>query len=267
MPRTDVPKAWRIFLQEQGTHVRPASCREEIEAAYRLVYRSYVLRGYIPPNESAIRLSIFNAFPESITFVGLVNGGVVATVSLVADTPAGLPMDGIYHEEVQALRDAGRRLTEVTMLADRRSELKRTLPMLLSLMKQLFDYATLVLKADDLCITINPRHDEFYRRYLLFTDLGGLRPYPSVCDNPALARRLDLDTVREACEGNELLLGHFYENRTPASVFAERYRMTPEDLRYFFTELTPSLREAGEDVVASLKAARPDCPWDAWRAR
>ena len=155
--------------------IRPALDRSELESAYELVYENYRSRDYIPPNSSGLRLTIFNAFPSTLTFVGVVHGAVIATVSLIPDTPVGLPMDEIYHDEVQGLREAGRRLVEVTMLADRRLSVRRSLAMVLSLMKLVFDYATLSLKATDLCITVNPHHDKFYHEYLLFTPLGGLR--------------------------------------------------------------------------------------------
>ena len=186
-----------------------------MERSFRLVYHSYLQRGYVSPDAAEIRLSIFNLLPGTISFVGLLGEEVVSTVSLVPDTAMGLPMDELFRDELQSLRDSGRRLAEVTMLADRRTELRRTLPMLLDLMKLLFDYATLVLKANDLCITINPRHAAFYKRYLLFAPMGEVRQYASVCDNPALAERLDLDNVRAECEGNEKLLAQFFENRTP----------------------------------------------------
>lgn len=282
--RGQAPNAWpgrnlwgRIPMTQEGSapggapeaangqiRVGPAASREELEQAYRLVYSTYLRRGYIGPNRARIRLSVFNAFPAAITFVGVLRSEVIATMSLLPDTPAGLPMDEIYHEELQECRDVGRKLTEVTMLADRRFEMRRSLPMLLSLMKLVFDYATLVLGASDLCITINPRHDTFYSRYLLFTELGGLRSYPSVRNNPALARRLDLDHVREACEGNERLLRHFYQNRTPLERFQDRYRMTPTDLAYFFAELMPIFRDAPHQVTDCLRRHYPDCPWEQW---
>ena len=149
--------------------IRPALDRAELESAYELVYHNYRPRDYIPANPFGLRLTIFNAFPSSVTFVGVIHDEVIATVSLIPDTPIGLPMDEIYHDEVQALRDAGRRLIEVTMLADRRLSVSRSLAMVLALMKLVFDYATLSLKATDLCITVNPHHDKFYHEYLLFT--------------------------------------------------------------------------------------------------
>jgi hypothetical protein len=250
----------------EDLNVRPAASREELEEAYQLVYTSYRQRGYLERDPSELRLSVFNAFPTTVTFVAVLRGEeIVATVSLVPDTSIGLPLDEIYHEEAQRLRDAGRRLAEVTMLADRRLEIRRSLPMLLLLMKRVFDYATLILNANDLCITINPRHETYYERYLLFKHLGGLKTYPSVRSNPALAKRLNLDTVRSECEGNEKLVNEFFRERTPLDVMLGAYRMTPEDIHHFLVERTSVLRRAPEEAVECLRRFYPDCPWDQWR--
>jgi hypothetical protein len=242
--------------------IRPALSRAELESAYELVYENYRFREYIPANSSRLRLTIFNAFPSTITFVGVLRGEVIATVSLIPDTPVGLPMDEIYHDEVQSLRDAGRRLAEVTMLADRRLSARRSLTMVLTLMKLVFDYSTLSLKATDLCITVNPHHDKFYHEYLLFSPLGGLRAYPSVSGNPAIARRLDLERVEEECQGRPMLLRRFYENRTPVSLFEQRYRMTAADLRYFLVERAQILQDTPAYMLNRLREYYPDFNWD-----
>ncbi|MGD2174031.1 MAG: hypothetical protein PVJ27_01410 [Candidatus Brocadiaceae bacterium] len=255
-----------LEVRSDEIDVRPATSREELEQAFRLVYSSYLQRGYIGPDPSGVRLSVFNALPGTVTFVSVFEERVIATVTVVPDTPMGLPMDEIYHREVQELRDAGRELAEVTMLADRRRELQRALPMLLLLMKCVFDYATLVLEANDLCITINPRHQTYYERYLLFKPLGELKHYPSVRNNPALAKRLDLDRVREECEGNQELVEHFFRNRTSRDLLTRRHQMTQEDLRYFLVELTSTLRNASPEARQMLRECYPACPWDEWLA-
>ncbi len=260
----DRSQSRRVDPLTNGVKVRSAHSRDELEEAYRLVYASYVQRGYVREEPSGLRLSVFNAFPDTRTFVALVHDTVVATVSIVPDTPVGLPMDSIYHEEVQQFRDQGRKLAEVIMLADRRRELRRTLPMVKVLMKRVFDYATLVLDVNDLCITVNPRHEHYYERYLLFKPLGGLKEYPSVEGNPALAKRLDLDTVRQECQGNDELIRLFFTNRTPRHLLENAYRLSTEDLRYFFVELTPVLSEAPREAVEYLREQYPDAPWDKW---
>jgi len=244
----------------EAVTVHPVSSREELEQAFRLVYSSYLQRGYLVADPSEIRLGIHNMLPETATFVGLIRGEVIATVTVVPDSPIGLPMDEVYHDKTQALRDSGRTISEVTMLADRRLEIRRTLPMLMNLMK----YATLVLKANDLCITINPRHEAFYRRYLLFADMGEERSYHSVQDNPALAKRLNLDTVWEACSDSRLLQRVFFEERTAVSEFENRYALTCDDLHYFGFELTSVLRNPDPNEMDYLRDTHPSCPWDRW---
>jgi len=244
--------------------VRPAASRAELEEAFRLVYRSYLSRGYAAPDPTEIRLSVHNVLPETLTFVGILRDDVIATVTLMPDSDLGLPMDGVYRKELDALRREGRRLCEVSMLADRRMEIKRTLPMLLSLMKLVFDYTTEVLHHTDLCITINPRHDAFYKRYLRFTDLAGERSYPNVQGHPALARRLDMLTARDLVKDIAFLRRAFFENRTPRSLFDRRYIMSCDDVDYFFVKLTRTLEEASHSAIAFLKTRRPDCPWNRW---
>lgn len=259
----NLPKV-NLHLKGHEVEVRPAKSRAELEEAYRLVYSSYLNRGYIEQNPAKIRVTLFNVLPQSITFVGLLRNTVVGTVTVVPDTPLGLPMDEVYHDELRELRDAGRKMAEVTMLADRRGQILRALPMLLLLMKLVFDYAMLVLNVDDLCITINPRHERYYRRYLLFRNLGGLKAYPSVQHNPALAKRLDLKNVRKECEGNEELLGRFFRNRTARSVFEAKHRLSPEDLKHFFVDLTPAFREAPRKSIEYVQAQYPGYPWNEW---
>lgn len=243
---------------------RPAVSREEMEAAFRLVYLNYLQRGYIEKDPSGMRLTGFNALPEATTIVGVLRGQVVATVTMIADSPAGLPMDEIYREELDGLRCQGRRLVEISMLADRRQAFERSLEMVQLLMKRVFDLATLVLGADDLVITINPRHDIYYERRLLFQPMGAPRAYPSVRHNPALAKRLDLRTVEERCAGNILLLDRFFSERTPENLLRSKFEMAPEDMRYFFVERTSAFRDAPDKVMSYLRKVRPDCPWSAW---
>ena len=255
-------------LALEDLSVRPARSRLELESAYARVYWGYLERAYIPAHPSQMRFSIFNALPTTVTFVSVLRDEVIASVTLVSDTEIGLPMDEIYGDELQALRDAGRKLTEATMFADRRQrDFRRVVPMLLLLMKRVFDYATLILEANDLCITINPHHESFYERTLLFEPVGELKAYPSVLDNPALAKRLNLETVREKCKEKEKLWQRFFENRTPREVFENRYQMMCDDLHFFFVETVPVFRDASPEQLECLQKHYPQCPWEQWKAK
>jgi len=248
----------------EGITIRPAAGREELGHAYRRVYWSFRRRGYLEESPSEMHLSIFNAFPTTVTFVSVLRGIIIASATLAEDTRVGLPMDELYHEQLQELRDAGRKLAEAGMLADRRQHVTRTLPMLLWLMKRLFDYATLVAKASDICIVVSQDQQDFYERHLLFKPFGPVLTYPAEQGDAVLPMRLDLDRVRRECEGNEELWQQFFHDRTPLSVLESGYRMTCEDLRYFFVESTSVFREAPREMVDCLREYYPDCPWEEW---
>lgn len=254
------------LLLLDGLDVRPAATLAELEEAFRLVYESYLERGYVSEDPTRIRVSVFNALPTSVTYVAVLRGTVIATVTAVRDTPFGLPMDTVYHDEVQALRDRGRKLIEVTMLSDRRRDMRRALPMLCLLMKRVFDYATLVIQADDLVIAVNPRHENYYERSLLFEPLGGIRTYPSVEHHPAVAKRLDLGTVREKAGERRELQKQFFMNRTPFNVLKSGYRLDCDDLEYLFVKISHTFRDALPKAIDYLRKVYPDCPWDRWLA-
>lgn len=248
--------AWQAA---QVVEVRPALSLAELQQAYSLVHRKYVERGYSAPESAGIRVSKYNILPESLSVVGVLRGEVVATVTLVPDSPLGLPMESIYAREIAGLRAAGRRPAEVSMLADRRSFGARALPMLLRMMKVLFDYARNVLKCTDLCITVHPHHERFYARYLLFEQMGEVRDYPFVQDNPAVAERLNLEGIEQRCQQHPRLLKVFFGSTTPPELFANRYTFTGDDIRLLFVESVPVLPSLGCQEVGYLQSQYPEC--------
>jgi hypothetical protein len=119
------------------------------------------------------------------------NGEAVGTVSLVFDSPAGLPCDEVYPAELNAFRAGGRRLVEVTRLA-MSADRGRSKLLLVHLFEFIYIYAWYVRRFTDFVIEVNPRHVEFYRRLLPFEEAGPERPCPRVGNAPARLLRLDL---------------------------------------------------------------------------
>ncbi len=245
---------------------RPAVSREELEQAYRLVYESYVREGYMVRQPSGMRLSVFNALPGTATFVARTGHEVVGSLTVVPDGAMGLPMDEVYHRELQELRDRGRRLAEATMFgAGPFARSNGGLSLLLLLMKRAFDYTRLELGADDLCIAVHPRRSRLYQKRLLFRQFGPERAYPGVRYQPAVASRLDLRSAERVARGEEGLWRRFFQEPTPHDVLSRRHRMTREDVQYFFVERSSVFAYAPEEQIDVLREHYPGCPWDAWR--
>jgi len=182
-------------------------CRT-LEQAFRLQHDQYVAHGYMEVHPSGWRLSLHNALSATRVFVARAGGRVVGTMTLIADSPLGLPMDEIYTDELRKLRDAGRNLAEVSALAIDPEYQSSGVPILLRLIRMLVIDAAQT--KSDLCIAVNPHHAAFYRKALHFQDLGGLKQYGKVNGAPAIALRLDLalarSLMRELRDGHPMII-------------------------------------------------------------
>ncbi len=164
--------------------------------AFRLVYEAYVRARLINSNPFRIRVTPYHLLDTTDIFVAVLRGEVISTVTLVCDGELGLPMESIYAEEVRALRAEGIRFAEVSALADRRRQMSRTLPVFVKLMRLMAQFAR-HQGVDQLLIAVHPRHARFYTRFLDFKPLGGVKSYPTVLDNPAVALMLDLSRMKD----------------------------------------------------------------------
>jgi hypothetical protein len=218
-------------------------------------------------------LSIFDAHPETTTLLveRLDDGAAVGTLTTVFDSPMGLPADGLYKAEIDHLRARNRRLCEFCSLAvaEEGDDGKSVLVQLYSCMSI---YAREVKDSTDMVITVNPRHTGFYRRTLLFEDLGPERCYDKVGGAPAVLQRLDLAVQRKAIHEqhqpepkggrrSRVLYRSFHPleyDQTIAAHLTDMARpMTGEEFAYFFVKETDLLEEATPEQRAYLQETVP----------
>lgn len=254
----------------------PIDCRvvrtkEELEKAYALVYKEYLKKGYTKDNPSKLRLSIFNAFPKTATFAAIMeNKDIVATATIIPDSPIGLPMDMIYNSELNKLREDKIKLCEISMLVSdsdfcnkmfARLSLSRIYFILL-FFKVFLDYVTEVLELDYICIAINPKNKIVYD-LLLFKDLGEVKDYPDVNNAPAIAKYLDVCTVKEGFSKpqKERLYKIFVVNKTAPEKFAGKIELMPDDLRYFFVEKSDIFKTATPFQLEYIESCYPNYNW------
>jgi len=257
--------------------VRPVRSREELERALMLVHDSYVRCGYMQPHPSGLRISPFFALKTTRTFVALLADEVVATVSLFGDSAMLLPADAIFAPELAALRARGGRTAEVGMLADRRKAMGRSMVAVLQMMKQVF-WTALADRIDDLVITVNPKHAAFYRRLLCFELVAPARGYPAVGNAPAELLKVNFPSLQPQRAEDPKIRAMFLTPLRPEEQLAP-YRMTPEDLAYFFVYRTGLLwhlnrrqveaieqHHPGLKIAGLLHAAEPPRPRAVWPA-
>lgn len=243
-----------------GIVFKIAETRDELEQAYGLVHNVYVQEGYADPNDSGIRVNLRYALPTTTTFVGKQGNRVVMTMTLIGDTPLGLPMDMIFSQELYELRSKGRYIAEVGAFASDPDFRRRQQMAAFYTNKIMWTYAVRHLGVDDLVIAVNPKHEWIYKHLLLFESIAGLRLYNYVKDAPAIAMRLDLQTVI-ACwqrwfgdQPPEKNLLRFFVDDDPERVqlpeTEEPYNVWNEELfSYFFVQRTDPRRDGAGSLL------------------
>jgi hypothetical protein len=225
--------------------VKLASERQEWEEAFHLVAANYRARGYEMASSRPNRFTPYHALPDTVTFVAKEGGHVVATLSLVADnTLLGLPMECIYGPEIHALRDQGRRLGEVTSLADTGLGVREFLRVFVGMVKLMVHYHT--SHGGDCCvISVNPRHSNFYSKVIGFAPLGPCRSYPSVQDAPAEAYVVTLPQMKvNAPKMHEEILGEV----PPPALLTPR-PMPAHLVRYFGSNSSRTNLRSVEEIL------------------
>lgn len=238
----------------EGMVFKIAETRDELEAAYRLVHDVYVQEGYSDTEASGMRINLRYALPTTTTFIGIHQGKVVITMTLVGDSPLGVPMDAIFSRELYRLRTQGRFIAEVSALASDPSYRRGTQALALFSNKIMWLYAIRNLKVDDLVIAVNPKHRWVYQTLILFEPISsGVKSYHYVKDAPAVAMRLDLRTVKARLERAYrglppgVNLHHFFVNEQSPQIELpdndEPYNVWDEELfSYFFEQQTGKTR-------------------------
>jgi hypothetical protein len=172
-----------------------ASTREEREAAFHLVYNSYLKAGLGEANYYQMRVTPYHLTDRSEIFIATRRGEVIFTMTLIMDGPElGVPMESVYGEEVERLRRQRLWLGEVSCLADCQRHTKEFFPIFLATSRLMVQYAR-CRGLDALIAAVHPRHARFYHRFMDFQFFGLWKTYPTVLNNPAVALWLEFARI------------------------------------------------------------------------
>ncbi len=176
--------------------IRLAGSKEELVAALGLLHDVYVSESYMEPTQSRLRISAYNALPSTSTAIALHEGKVIGTVSIIQDSPLGLPIDKVI--PVNHLRASGHRLAEISGLAVHPDFRGFHGEVLYRLVKFIITYCQRFHGDDILVISVNPKHGSLYRDILLFDPINDVPvEYEFVKGAPALGKYLRLERFDE----------------------------------------------------------------------
>ena len=250
-----------------------AQTTDELEQAFELVWDSYVKVGLQRDTGEGVRLTKYHLLPSTRVLIAVHRpeldkanpdyqklkepGVVVGTLTIVLDSPLGLPMEEICGDKVLELRESGRRLAEVTSLAINPEYRKYNVAMYLY--KLMFQYVK-YKQATDVACSVTRKHLSFYRRMLLFKPIGKIKEYSAANQLETQCHLLNMDEAARSAKDvyhsrhfDADLYTFFFEDTLSANrLKGEGKPMTNEQLQYFLyqrTQLGHSLSQSDIGIL------------------
>jgi hypothetical protein len=162
---------------------------------YEFIYKAYLKMGYTTNKKGQIWFSIYDALKEATILIAENEYGEMAgALTIVFDSPIGLPADKLYRKEIGELRENGAKICEIVSFATN-EEVRGSVRFLAGLFYCVYLLARKDKGASDLIITVNDRQENFYCRNLMFDKIGSLKSYDKVNGAPAVLLRLDWELI------------------------------------------------------------------------
>jgi len=218
----------------QGAKVTRAASLEDLTSAYRLVHDVFVQRGYIVARESGLRVRVFEALPETATFVAKAEEQVVAVTTVIIDSPdLGLPSDIAFKAEIDTLRAHNRKICEGTNWLV--AESHRHSAVMSELMRCSFAHSV-AEGCTDFVGAVSPGHAKFFN-LLGFEQIGEQKSYSAEIHDPVVLVRLDLSGLADRFRGVdhrtnqvERFLKSYYVDENPYHRFVGGWRVVSRRL-------------------------------------
>lgn len=246
---------------------------DELENAFRLVWRRYVDVGLQRADDSHIRFTKYHLLPTTKILIATYcpeleadspnyaisakSGSIVGTLSMVFDTPLGLPIEELCEAEVKQLRDQKHQLVEIIGLAinpDFREDV------VMHLYRMMFSYVAEKGATDVVCSVVE-KHHKFYQNALLFKSLGETKAYGPANNEMTQGHILNIKSAEEHAKkvysaidfDADLHTFFFKDTRADNRPVGEGKPWTPDQLRYFLTERSQMLEMLDDDTKVVLR--------------
>ncbi|MBS0449039.1 MAG: GNAT family N-acetyltransferase [Proteobacteria bacterium] len=229
-----------------------ADTKEELEACFRILHDAYVGSGFMKPDPSGMRVTIYHALPTTTTLCAKWDGQVVGTVSIIREGVFGFPLQSAF--DLAPVREKEGSIAEISALAVHPSFRKTGGIVLFPMMKYLYEYCVKYFDTRHMVIAVNPDRIDLYESLLAFRRLQAqvVDRYDFANGAPAVGATLDLHYFPEALDrtfGGKPVRKNLHEFfiRLCLPNFAiprRRYHttndpvMTPELLDHFFNRAT-----------------------------
>lgn len=257
-----LPRAWRFAFFRNLIHCDPepdarlelkiADTQDELEACFRILHNAYVAAGFMQPDPSGLRVTIYHALPTTTTLCAKWDGQVVGTISMIREGVFGFPLQSVFN--LGQVRSKTGKIAEISALAIDPRYRATGGRILFPLMKFMYEYCQQYFDTRHIVIAVNPNKIEMYESLLFFERLQArvVDNYDFANGAPAVGATLDLlhapEVFRQAYahkRPRKNLFRYFVETRL-ANIRAPSRRffttndpvLTPALMDHFFNRRT-----------------------------
>lgn len=232
--------------------LKVAETQQELEDCFKILHDAYVASGFMKPDPSGMRVTIYHALPTTTTLCAKWEGRVVGTISMIREGVFGFPLQSVF--DLEQLRKQHGQIAEISALAVHPEFRKTGGIVLFPLMKFMREYCVKMFDTRHLVIAVNPDRIDLYEALLFFERLreAPVAEYDFANGAPAVGATLDLQSAsavfKRGYRGRpprKNLHAYFFElDLRNIKMPQRRYFttndpvMTPELLDYFFNQRT-----------------------------
>ena len=257
-----LPRRWRFAMYRELVDCDPqpdprlelkiADTQDELEACFRLLHNAYVAAGFMQPDPSGMRVTVYHALPTTTTLCAKWDGRVIGTLSMIREGVFGFPLQSVFN--LAQVRARAGRIAEISALAIDPKFRQTGGSVLFPLMKFMNTYCQEFFDTRHVVIAVNPNRIEMYESLLFFERLQAkvVDNYDFANGAPAVGATLDLSGASAQFERvyghrrqRKNLWQYFFKYKLP-NIVAPRRRffttndpvLTPAMMDYFFNQRT-----------------------------
>jgi predicted GNAT family N-acyltransferase len=162
----------------------------DLYRVYRLCYEVYFAEGYCAYNPAGILCHYpkLDTLPEtSILMIEDDMGNLIASNTLTLDSPAGFHVDEDFPDEVNEIRQQCKeqRKLAASWRIITAMGLRNTRKVVFELIRKTINLG--IVKGVDYCLfSFNPKHEDFYKKYLNLETIGGVKLCHAANNAPAI---------------------------------------------------------------------------------
>lgn len=169
--------------------IKFASTTSEFIEAMELIQREYVRKGLVTSNELQPYFSPHLIMPNNRLVIALKEGRIIGTISLIEDSPIGVPMDNVHLTETMFLRKKKAKFAEVGSFAVDSEYQHQGITLLLY--KAIFSYVCQYRNIEYILAAVHPRVAEIYNKLFKFEKVGKVQEYTKLNNAKSVPLRLN----------------------------------------------------------------------------